>query len=143
MTVPETVTLLIVEDDEVEAKGMRRALGKARIANPVIFAKDGVEALEVLRGEEGHDPLTKPYLVLLDLNMPRMGGIEFLAELREDPIHKDALVFVLTTSKEEEDRVRAYDHNVAGYIVKNDFGAGFLKVLELIQTYWRVVEFPL
>ncbi|MCA9622394.1 MAG: response regulator, partial [Myxococcales bacterium] len=76
------------------------------------------------------------------LNMPRMDGREFLAELREDPEHRDAIVFVLTTSETPEDRAASYDKNVAGYIVKSAVGEGFLNVINLLDRYWRVVLLP-
>ena len=105
----KTVHFLVVEDDEVDVKALKRAFKELHLANPVRFARDGIEALEILRGENGQEKLEKPYLVLLDLNMPRMNGIEFLDEVREDPEHHCALVFVLTTSSAEEDRIKSYD----------------------------------
>ena len=81
-------------------------------------------------------------LILLDLNMPRMGGIEFLEELRLDPELSRALVFVMTTSEAEEDRMRAYDRNVAGYILKHRLGQGFIEAVTMLDHFWRVVEFP-
>ena len=81
----ETVKIVLVEDDELDAEAVERAFRKQKIANPVIRAKDGVEALELLRGTDARPPLRRPYLVLLDLNLPRMDGIEFLNSLRSDP----------------------------------------------------------
>lgn len=118
----KTVHFLVVEDDEVDVKALKRAFKELHLANPVRFARDGIEALEILRGENGQEKLEKPYLVLLDLNMPRMNGIEFLDEVREDPEHHCALVFVLTTSSAEEDRIKSYDKNVAGYMLKSNAG---------------------
>ena len=80
--------------------------------------------------------------VLLDLNMPRMNGIEFLEEIREDPRLRKLVVFVLTTSKADEDKVAAYEKNVAGYIVKSDVGNDFMRVVTMLDHYWRVVELP-
>lgn len=137
----ETVTLLVVDDDLIQRKAIRRALRQRELSNPVLTAEDGLEALAILRGE-GQDPIERPYLILLDLNMPRMDGIEFLTELRQDPLHRSAIVFVLTTSREEEDRARAYDLNVAGYIVRSGSGAGLQHVVDLLESYWRVVELP-
>jgi CheY-like chemotaxis protein len=142
MTHEETVTVLLVDDDDVDVQAVRRAFRKAKIANPVEVARDGVEALAILRGEEGHDPIQRPYIIILDLNMPRMDGREFLTELRNDPQHHDAVVFVLTTSQADEDRAASYDKNVAGYIVKSDVGKGFLNVINLLDCYWRVVLLP-
>ena len=137
----KTVTFLLVEDDEIDIEAVQRGFGELRIANPLIVARDGVEALEILRGDE-KPPLKQPYMILLDLNMPRMNGIEFLAKLREDSVHRDAIVFVLTTSKSDEDRVAAYDKHVAGYIIKSDIREGFDRALDMVDKYWRVVEFP-
>jgi CheY-like chemotaxis protein len=136
------VTVLLVEDNVIEQEAVRRAFRRERIANPVVSAVDGIEALALLRGADGADGLPRPFLVLLDLNMPRMGGLEFLAELRADPELKDSIVFVLTTSRSDEDRVASYNLNVAGYIVKGDVGAGFMRLISLLDHYWRVVEFP-
>jgi CheY-like chemotaxis protein len=80
--------------------------------------------------------------VLLDLNMPRMGGIEFLAELRRDPDLRGTLVFVMTTSAAEDDRTRAYQKNVAGYVLKHRPGQSFLEAISMLEHYWRVIEFP-
>lgn len=136
-----TVEVLLVEDNEVDVEAVRRAFARHKIANPIRVASDGAEALEILRGENG-DPLQRPYLVLLDINMPRMNGFELLREIRADPTLHDALVFVLTTSKSDEDKMSSYGFNVAGYIVKSDAGAGFMRLVELLDHYWRIVEFP-
>ncbi len=113
-----------------------------KIANPVIEARDGIEALQRLRGQNGFEPVPEPRLVLLDLNMPRMGGIEFLEALRCDPSLPRTLVFVMTTSEAEQDRMRAYDRNVAGYILKSRLGQGFVEAIAMLEHYWRVIEFP-
>ena len=136
------VNLLLVDDDEVDVQGMKRAFAKSRIANPITVARDGIEALEILRGENGRAQLAKPHLILLDLNMPRMNGIEFLEAIRADQNLKSALVFMVTTSKAEEDRARAYGHNVAGYIVKQDPANTFMQAVSLLEHYWKIVEFP-
>ena len=84
----------------------------------------------------------KPDLILLDINMPRMNGLEFLAEIRADKTLKDSVVFVLTTSKADEDRIAAFNHNVAGYMVKSHLEEGFISALGLMEHYWRIVELP-
>lgn len=137
-----TVTVLLVEDDEVDRRVVHRAFAKHKIANPIVEARDGLDALEIIRGKNGSPPLPRPYLVLLDLNMPRMNGMEFLEEVRKDSRLKDSVVFVLTTSHEEQDRFQAYQLNVAGYMVKADAGADFINAVEMLDHYWRVVEFP-
>jgi CheY-like chemotaxis protein len=137
-----TVHVLLVEDDEVEAEAIQRAFRKHRIANPITVAPDGVEALKILRGEGGDSDVSQPFIILLDINMPRMGGLEFLANLRQDAILKRSIVFVLTTSDREEDKVAAYNGQVAGYLLKTRVGEEFLGLIEMLDVYWRVVEFP-
>ena len=86
--------------------------------------------------------MPRPHIVLLDLNMPRMNGIEFLRQLREDQEHRDAVVFVLTTSSMTEDKAAAYDAGIAGYIQKTSAGRGLLQLVELLDAYCSVVELP-
>ena len=136
------VNLLLVEDDEVDVQGFKRAFAKSRIGNPITVARDGIEALEILRGENGQAKLAKPHLILLDLNMPRMNGLEFLAAIRADEDLKASVVFMITTSKAEEDKARAYEKNVAGYIVKQDPANTFMQAVALLEHYWKIVEFP-
>lgn len=137
----EEVTVLLVEDNDVDVEATRRAFGRHRIANRVVVAHDGIEALEVLRGE-GEEPLHQPYIILLDLNMPRMNGIEFLQEIRSDPDLKKSVVFIVTTSDADKDRVRSYDLNVAGYIVKSNIGPDFERLIGMLDSYWKVVTLP-
>lgn len=137
-----SVTLLLVEDDDVDIAAVRRALAVLRIANPLAVARDGVEALEMLRGENGREKLPRPYLIILDLNMPRMDGREFLETLRRDMELRDSIVFVLTTSRDRKDKETAYAHNVAGYIVKEDPVGTFRQAINLLDHYWRIVELP-
>lgn len=132
--------IILVEDDDGDAKAIRRALSKVRIANPVSRVTDGVEALELLRGQSGHPP--ERYILLVDLNMPRMNGLELLHELRADPILKRAVVFMLTTSHDERDRMAAYDQQVAGYIQKSNVGRDFLNLISTLNNYWRIVDLP-
>jgi CheY-like chemotaxis protein len=135
------VNLLVVEDNEIDREALRRAFRRHGVQQPVIDVDDGVEALAVLRGEHAR-PLARPYLILLDLNLPRMNGLELLDELRRDPALRDSVVFVLTTSRADEDKSAAYAHNVAGYLVKGDLGQSFSGLLELITAYCKVVELP-
>ena len=138
----QTVTILLVEDDEVDRMAVRRSFRELKIANPIVEASDGMEALERLRGENGRDPVPLPCLILLDLNMPRMGGLEFLSVLRSDPALHRMIVFVMTTSAAEEDLLQAYDRNVAGYVLKQRFGQDFLDAISMLEAYWKVVQFP-
>jgi CheY-like chemotaxis protein len=139
----QTVTILLVDDDRVDAMAVKRSFRHLKIANPVIEARNGIEALERLRGQNGFQKVPKPCLVLLDLNMPRMGGIEFLTEVRADPELRPIVIFVMTTSADEEDRMRAYHKNIAGYVLKHRPGQSFLESISMLEHYWRVVEFPM
>jgi CheY-like chemotaxis protein len=132
------VTLLIVDDDDIDTIALERALRKLRLLNTALRARDGREALELLR--TGGVPA--PYIILLDLNMPRMNGLEFLQTLRTDPLLTHAVVFVLTTSKSDEDLVAAYRNHVAGYVFKQHMDRDFLEVIGFIEHYWRLVELP-
>lgn len=137
-----TVNILLVEDDEVDVMAVKRAFRELRIANPLYEAKDGIEALEMLRGTHGRRVVPQPLVILLDLNMPRMGGLEFLEELRRDPAFHRSIVFVMTTSAAEEDRIRAYNHNIAGYVLKHRPGQSFIDAISMLEHYWRIVELP-
>lgn len=132
------VHLLVVEDDDVDAMFVERAFSAEKIANPIIRATDGLDALEKMRDGS----LPEPYIVLLDLNMPRMGGLEFLAEIRSDEALRSTIVFVFTTSNDERDRWAAYHHNIAGYLLKKGVASDFVNAVKLLDCYWRVVEFP-
>jgi CheY-like chemotaxis protein len=142
MLEPRTAQLLYVEDDDLCIMGLVRAFKSAKIANSISFAHDGIDALEMLRGANGRERLPRPYLILLDLNMPRMGGVEFLKELRKDEELKKSIVFIMTTSNADEDKVKAYNLGAAGYILKTTSANAFLEATALLDTYWRVVEFP-
>lgn len=133
------VTLLVVDDDDIDAMTLERALRKLKLLNPMQRARDGQEALDMLRS----GAILSPYMILLDLNMPRMNGIEFLQVIRNDPQLTDSIVFVLTTSKSDEDLVAAYREHVAGYVLKQRMDSDFLDVIGLIEHYWRVVELPM
>jgi CheY-like chemotaxis protein len=136
------VTILLVDDDKVDAMAVKRSFCALGIDNPVVEAHNGIEALQCLRGENGYPQVPSPYLILLDLNMPQMGGLEFLAELRGDPALRQALIFVMTTSAADDDRTRAYEKNVAGFVLKHRPGRSFLDALSMFEQYWRVVDFP-
>lgn len=133
------LNILLVEDDEVDVMNVRRAFRTNRIANPLYVAENGEEALRMLRG--GEVP-SERRLVLLDLNMPRMNGIEFLRALRADPELSLTTVVVLTTSNDERDRVDAYQLNVAGYILKPVTFQNFCEAMATLNNYWSLVEMP-
>lgn len=132
------VSLLMIEDDDIDATALKRALHKLKLLNPVYRARDGLEGIEILRS----GAIPTPYIILLDLNMPRMNGLEFLEELRSDPSLTHSIVFVLTTSKSDEDILAAYREHVAGYLFKQRMDNDFLQVVGLLNHYWRIIELP-
>lgn len=133
---------ILLVDDDICAMGLKRAMRRLGLPNTFYIANDGIEALELLRGNDNASPVETPYLVLLDLDMPRMNGHEFLREMRSDSTLSKTVVFVLTTSAAETDKVTAYDKNIAGYIVKSDAEQTFLNVLGMLEHYCKVVELP-
>jgi CheY-like chemotaxis protein len=135
-------TILLVDDDEVDVRATRRAFTTLRITNPLVTARDGIEALDLLRGKNGRARLAPPYLILLDLNMPRMGGVEFLTELRDDSELCQTVVFVMTNSAASGDRMRAYQKNIAGYVLKQDMDRSFVDAIALLHHYWSMVQLP-
>ena len=133
------LNILLVEDDEVDVMNVKRAFERNKIANPLWVAGNGLEALELLRAGTPPGPRR---LILLDLNMPMMNGIEFLRELRGDPELKLLPVVVLTTSDDERDKIEAYNLNVAGYLLKPVTFINFVEVMATLNKYWTLVEMP-
>jgi len=138
----ESIKILLVDDDEVDRQTIIRAFAKGEITNPIVVADDGMHALEILRGTPTTSPLQRPYIILLDLNMPRMNGLEFLEALREDPDLSTSLVFVLSTSNAEADKLAAYSHKVAGFITKQTVAEDFTVLSRLLNVYRRLIELP-
>jgi CheY-like chemotaxis protein len=136
------LNILLVEDDEVDVMAVRRAFKKGNIINPLYVAGNGLEALTMLRGEPGQPPVVplERRIVLLDLNMPKMSGLEFLQELRADSTIRHIPVIMLTTSNEEQDRIQAYDLNVAGYILKPVTFSTFVELMIALNKYWALCE---
>jgi CheY-like chemotaxis protein len=139
MTDDRALNILLVDDDEVDVMTVKRAFQKANITNRLFVASNGVEALEMLRG--GSIPNIRR-LVLLDLNMPKMNGLEFLREVRSDPALASLTVVVLTTSNEDRDRVDAFQLNVAGYLLKPVTFHTFADVMATLNKYWTLMEMP-
>ena len=136
------LNILLVEDDEVDIMTVQRAFKKGNITNPLYLAGNGIEALAMLRDTPTQPSLipAERRLILLDLNMPKMNGLEFLQELRADPAIRHIPVVVLTTSNEERDRVQAYDLNVAGYILKPVTFSIFVELMVTLNKYWTLCE---
>ncbi len=139
--VVKPINILLVEDDDGDAKAVMRAFSKAKIDNQIHRVVDGVSALEFLRDEE-RMKLISPLIVLVDINMPRMSGHEMVSLIREDAALHQHVIFMLTTSKSHDDRATAYNNNVAGYIVKEKAGQDFLTLVNTLDAYWRLVELP-
>lgn len=142
MKVDTLIHILLVEDDDVAAESVMRSLVKQGCPFPVTWAQDGGEALDVLNGLDPARVVPRPRIVLLDLNMPRMDGFEFLQQLRASPHLHDEMVFVLTTSDADTDRTRAYKENIAGYMVKSAVGPQFAKLAQLMGSYQAAVQMP-
>ncbi|MBC6990493.1 MULTISPECIES: response regulator [Hymenobacter] len=136
-------SILLVEDDQMDIMNVQRELRKHDIAVPLHIARNGRDALNLLRGEAGQDKITKPSVVMLDINMPRMNGLELLETLRSDPEFVGLNVFIMTTSDLETERMKAQELAVSGYIIKplsfDKFGEGattvdgFSLFLDLLQ----------
>lgn len=138
------LNILLVEDDQVDVMTVQRAFKKNNLLkdHQLFIANNGLEALKLLKGESETKIPPENRLVLLDLNMPKMGGIEFLQELRDDETLKSTSVIVLTTSDEDRDKVEAYKFNVAGYIIKPVTFDKFVDTIAIIDEYWQISQLP-
>jgi CheY-like chemotaxis protein len=128
----------LVEDDRIDAMTVRRALKELRVRNRLEVVNNGEEALKYLR----RDVDIKPAIILLDLNMPKMNGIEFLQEIKRDNALKRIPVLVLTTSMEEDDKKATFNLGIAGYMIKPVDYHDFVEVVRAIDLYWTLSEFP-
>jgi CheY-like chemotaxis protein len=133
------LNILLVDDDTVDVMNVQRAFKKSDQHNALFVAHDGRQALEMLR--DGTVP-PRNRLILLDLNMPKMNGLEFLRALRGDPELSPTPVVVLTTSNDDRDRVQSYAHHVAGYLVKPVTSTAFVELMAALNAYWTRVEMP-
>ncbi len=130
--------ILLVEDDAVDIMTMQRALKDLKITNHLDITYNGEEALELLMAPSSEEPC----IILLDLNMPRMNGIEFLKIIKQDDRFKKIPVVVLTTSREEQDKVESFNLGVAGYMIKPPDYRQFVDVIKTIDLYWTISELP-
>jgi CheY-like chemotaxis protein len=140
MDTDKMLHILLVDDDDVDVMNVKRAFKRNNIVNPLYVASDGIEALDMLRDKQAIPGERR--LILLDLNMPRMNGLEFLRTLRDDPQLRSLTVVVLTTSDDERDKVEAYNLNVAGYILKPVTFSAFIEAMATLNKYWSINEFP-
>ena len=135
--------ILLVEDNPDDVILTKRALNDSNIANEIIVARDGVEALEYLRGEgahEGRDTSIMPKVILLDLKMPRMGGLELLKIIKSEEKTKLLPVVILTSSKEENDIIESYSHGASSYIQKPVDFDQFAIAVKQLGLYWLLVN---
>jgi CheY-like chemotaxis protein len=129
--------VLLVEDDEVDVMNVQRSFRKNKVPHRLQIANDGLQALEMLR----NNVTAIPQVILLDINMPRMGGLEFLRELRSDPRLHSIAVFIMSTSDNPIDKETAYQYNVAGYIVKPLSAEKFNQAISKLVAFWEICEF--
>ncbi len=130
--------ILLVEDDQVDVMTVKRALKEIHVTNQIINLENGEEALKYLRNPDS----VKPCIILLDLNMPIMNGIEFLQIAKHDIQLKRIPVVVLTTSEEQQDKVNSFDLGVAGYMAKPVDYQQFVEIMRSIDAYWTISEMP-
>jgi CheY-like chemotaxis protein len=133
------ISILLVDDSNEEINLLQRAFRISNVANPLFTANDGMEALDKLRGRNDMEKISPtPKIILLDINMPRMNGHEFLKELRADKDLHSTSVFVLTSSNDEKDRMEAYNYHVAGYILKPITVENLVKALATLNMFWKL-----
>lgn len=130
--------ILLVEDDKVDVMTILRALKEIHVANPVVNMENGEAALAYL-ADDSHE---RPCIILLDLNMPIMNGIEFLQKMKADPRFRRIPVVVLTTSEEQQDKVNSFELGVAGYMAKPVDYRRFVEMIRSIDMYWTISEMP-
>jgi CheY-like chemotaxis protein len=130
--------ILLLEDDTVDAMTVKRALKDLKVLNPLVRTANGEEGLAYLRDEKN----PRPCVILLDLNMPKMNGLEFLKIVKDNDQFKVIPAIVLTTSKDDQERIRGYQLNVAGYIIKPVDYTKFVEAIRIINLYWTLSEMP-
>ncbi len=130
--------ILLLEDDTVDAMTVKRALKDLKVSNPLVRAGNGEEALVYLRNDNN----IKPCVILLDLNMPKMNGIEFLRVAKADEKLRSIPAIVLTTSRDDQDRFQTFQLSVAGFIIKPVDYKKFVEAMRIIDVYWTLSEMP-
>ncbi|MDH5680671.1 MAG: response regulator [Spirochaetota bacterium] len=130
--------ILLVEDDKVDVMTVKRVLKDIHVTNTLLLAGNGEEALELLNNSS----VEEPGIILLDLNMPRMNGLEFLKAVKTDSLHKSIPVVVLTTSRDDNDRLESFNHSVAGYMIKPVDYNQFVELMKNVDSYWTYSEVP-
>lgn len=130
--------ILLLEDDDIDVMTVRRALRDIKVTNELVIAEDGEKGLDYLRDPDAE----KPCIILLDLNMPRMNGLEFLHAVKQKPVLRRIPVVVLTSSQQEQDRVKSFDLGIAGYMLKPVNYQQFVEIVRTIDLYWTLSELP-
>jgi len=130
--------ILLIEDDQIDVMTVQRALKELHVTNRLDVAENGQQALHRLRTSD----IERPCLILLDLNMPIMNGIEFLRIAKNDPQLKRIPVVILTTSEEQRDKMESFNLGVAGYMRKPVDYRQFVETIRSIDTYWTLSELP-
>ena len=138
----EEMNIFLVEDNDLDVELFMRGIERSGEPVTITRARDGMEALEMLTGEQVDPKLRKPFVILLDINMPRMNGHEFLAAIRAQDDVKPASVFVFTTSDSRADIARAYSNHANGYIVKPTGLSGLGEVVQMLRKFWTLCEHP-
>ncbi|MBA4749701.1 MAG: response regulator [Alphaproteobacteria bacterium] len=142
-TITRPINVLLVDDDDGDAKTLKRAFHKLGLDKIMTHARDALEALDYLKGKNGKDRLKRPCILLVDLNMPRVNGLELIRIIRDDDDLKKLVIFILTTSDLEEDKQAAYKLHVAGYIVKQTANDNFASLADFVERYCKTVDLPL
>jgi CheY-like chemotaxis protein len=137
------IQLILVEDDDAEVAAIERACAEAGVNCQITRFPDGNEALAALNGSFGRNLLTRPYLILLDLDLPDGSGMAFLDALRADPKLRRSIVFTISSSLRDEDKAAAYDRRVAGYLVKDALDGNYATLCDLLDVYEKSIQFPL
>jgi len=136
----DKLNVLLIDDDDVACESVVRSFKKYDLKMNLVMAHDGLEGLDILRGTHPTKTIHKPLVILLDLNMPRMNGFEFLEVMRSEVDIANNVVFVLTTSADDTDKARAYEQYIAGYMVKAAVGPQFSKLVNLLLEYSSAVS---
>jgi CheY-like chemotaxis protein len=140
---PRPINILLVEDNPGDVRLTIEAMKEGKVANNLTVARDGVEALAMLRGEGAHASRPRPDIILMDLNLPKKSGRAVLTEIKRDETLKRIPVVILTTSAAEQDILKAYDLNANCYITKPVDLQQFIRVIQLIEGFWlEVVRLP-
>ena len=139
---PEVIKVLVVEDNPNDVAIIKRAMRKSDVKCELYFARDGAEALDFLYQQGDFEDAPRPDLILLDLNLPKIKGLEVLAKIKSDEHLRRLPVIVLTISEREEDMVKAYDSGAASYMTKPVDSKDFERLIQTVQDYWQIARVP-